>query len=714
MFYKKILLLISVVSISIASLAEARVAMPIAPESIVIKFGKSVSDNGIRSILGAESAMAPFTGRRELMNGFGLYGLKEGASAANVKSLVRRLAGNSGVTFASPLYDADGTRMALTNEVIVKIAPEAAGNVLSSIVANYGAKIVKSGLLNANINILKLSALTGMDVLEISDTINSIAGVEYAQPNYIRLLNRLATIPDDTYFSSQWNLNNTGQFGWTFDADIDAPEAWDINRGSATVSIAIIDEGVDLTHEDLIANLLPGYDATGQGSGGGPNSWDGHGTSCAGIASAVSNNARGVAGVNWNVKIIPVRIAYSPVSCKGCYWVTTDAILADGIQWAADNGADVLSNSWGGGLPAAVINNAILYAKTNGRGGLGSVVAFASGNGNGPIIYPATNPNVLAVGATSPCDERKSPTSCDGETWWGSSYGPELDIAAPGVRIYTTDIMGAGGYTAGNYMSNFNGTSSATPHVAGLAGLIISADPSLTATQVEYVIMSSADDLGPPGRDNQFGYGRINAYNALMSLSGTFGFSGTTTYGGVQTGTSYIDVYQQPAVFGSPDMTVDVTTTGPYSVSGLSNGNYYAVSFIDTDSDGVMGPDDPWGYAGYPGGPTVITIAGADVTGVNITLYDPGAVSGTISYGGAERGQIYMGIFLGSVMLESINMPVVGGYTMGGLLPARYSVKAFMDVNFNGRFNAGEPFGVLNGVATTEGATTTGADFTLN
>ncbi|HEY9074026.1 MAG TPA: S8 family serine peptidase, partial [Desulfobaccales bacterium] len=243
---------------------------------------------------------------------------------------------------------------------------------------------------------------------------------------------------------------------------------------------------------------------------------DAHGTNCAGIAAAMTNNNLGVAGVANNCKIMPVRVGKSGNAVPD-YW-TTDAWLADGISWAATHGADVLSNSWGGGTAADAVTSAITSAKTTGRGGKGCVVCFSSGNDNGPVAYPANLGNVLAVGAISPTGERKSPNSSDGEFWWGGNYGNELDISAPGVLIYSTDIHGAAGYTAGDYEPTFNGTSSACPHVAGVAGLVLSVNPNLTATQVENAIKSTATDLGATGWDPQFGYGLVNAYGAVMSV----------------------------------------------------------------------------------------------------------------------------------------------------------------------------------------------------
>lgn len=320
------------------------------------------------------------------------------------------------------------------------------------------------------------------------------------------------SITSDVYDHLQWSLKNTQQLWGTSGADIKAVDAWGISHGSGNTVIAIVDEGVDLTHPDLAGKLVSGYDATGSGSGGAPSGDDAHGTNCAGIAAALTENAKGVAGIARLAKIMPVRVGKT---LSGGGW-TYDSWCADGINWAVNHGADVLSNSWGGGTPATVLTNAIKNAKTSGRGGKGAVVLFSSGNDNGPVSYPATLSEVIAVGALSPCDERKAPTSCDGEWWWGSNYGNELDISAPGVHMYSTDIQGAAGYDPGDYYYNFNGTSSACPVVAGVAGLLLGKCPQLRAADVEQILQQTADDRGASGWDPQFGYGRVNAYKALM------------------------------------------------------------------------------------------------------------------------------------------------------------------------------------------------------
>jgi subtilisin family serine protease len=176
----------------------------------------------------------------------------------------------------------------------------------------------------------------------------------------------------------------------------------------------------------------------------------------------------------------------------------------------------VLSNSWGGGPPVDAITRAIDRARTRGRKGKGAVVAFAAGNRNGPIGFPGTLEQVLTVGASNQWDERESPATRDGETWWGSNYGKPLDLIAPGVRIATTDIHSAAGYTTNDFTLTFNGTSAATPHVAAAAALILGLMPGLNEKQVSAIINGSTDRLTRTGAwDKYVGFGRLNIFAAL-------------------------------------------------------------------------------------------------------------------------------------------------------------------------------------------------------
>jgi subtilisin-like proprotein convertase family protein len=253
-----------------------------------------------------------------------------------------------------------------------------------------------------------------------------------------------------------------------------------------------------------------------------PNAWDGHGTACAGLAAATHNNDLGIKGIGGGCSIQAIRIAYSP--SKGANWVTRNSWIARAIDWSWRNGASVLSNSWGGGAPSTAITNAFERARTLGRQGKGCVLVVAAGNAAGPVDFPGELDTVLTVSASNEFDEFKTKTSRDGETWWGSNFGPPVDLAAPGVHNLTTDISGSDGYTSNNY-TDFNGTSSATPIVAGAAALLLSAEPDLTELEVRNRLKETADKVGAQpyqnGRNDQFGSGRLNVFAALQTSQAT-------------------------------------------------------------------------------------------------------------------------------------------------------------------------------------------------
>lgn len=214
-----------------------------------------------------------------------------------------------------------------------------------------------------------------------------------------------------------------------------------------------------------------------------------------------------------------MRIAYS--DSPGGPWQTRPSIIADAVDWARRNGASVISNSWGGGLPSNAVVAAIDRARAQGRGGLGCVVVIAAGNSNGPVEFPASLPGVLVVSASNEYDQAKTPESADGETWWGSCFGPEIDVAAPGVHNLTTDISGSAGYAPGNYEPAFNGTSSATPIVAGACGLILSKRSDLSEAQVRGLVVATAEKVGQfsyaDGRNDRMGSGRLNVLEAVRN-----------------------------------------------------------------------------------------------------------------------------------------------------------------------------------------------------
>lgn len=341
---------------------------------------------------------------------------------------------------------------------------------------------------------------------------------------------------NDTYFPQQWNLKNTGQYGNTYNGiDIHYCDARSVIPSHSDIIIAVLDQGIQLDHPDLAVNIVvDSYDTDSHSS---PSVVSGkHGTACAGIIGAIYNNNIGISGIASNCKLMSISN-----SLVGTY--ASRYNRAEGISYASSHNASIISNSWGSTEQLTVIDDAISNALNYGRNGKGCVIVFASGNNDSnSVSYPAnSNGSIIAVGAISPCGERKDSTSCDGETWWGSNYGNELDIMAPGVLIPTTDITGYGGYSyltdPLDYYMSFNGTSSACPHVAAVAGLILSVNPYLTQKQVADIIESTAQKVGEYayndtiGRPNvtwhrEMGYGLIDAYAAVLEAKNRYPIQG--------------------------------------------------------------------------------------------------------------------------------------------------------------------------------------------
>lgn len=237
----------------------------------------------------------------------------------------------------------DGTKQVCNEEIIIKINDE---NILKTLLKDYVYTSKQNEFVKDQF-LLRINGISTNEIFKLVDILGQNNNVIFAEPNFTRFLNPHT---NDLYYNSQWSIKNEGYLGGTNDADMDVEEAQSYATGQG-IKVAVIDEGVDLTHPDLTPNLLPGYDATGNNSNGAPNETtdDGHGTSCAGIIASVANNTIGTVGVAYNTKIIPIRIAYSngyPLGDSRRKWVTSDNWIANGINWAVQNGADILSNSW--------------------------------------------------------------------------------------------------------------------------------------------------------------------------------------------------------------------------------------------------------------------------------------------------------------------------------------------------------------------------------
>lgn len=339
-----------------------------------------------------------------------------------------------------------------------------------------------------NLGVFKVKDLSLLQRSKIYYTQALTKKIEYIEPDHIY---KLATAPNDTYYSSQWALNK-----------ISAPSAWNTTTGSSTIKIAIVDTGIKGTHEDLFGKVTAGYayqSGTSYAITANTDSDEqGHGTAVAGAAAAITNNAKGIAGLNWQAQLMPIKV----FSDFGGTFLAFDSDIALGIIYAADHGAKIINLSFGGPDQSTTLENAINYAHNT----MGAIVVAASGNDNSAISYPAAYDNVIAVGATNQSDSRCSPS--DWGAGYGSNYGPELDVVAPGNQVYTTEDSDLYNY------GQASGTSIAAPYVSGLASLIWATDSTLTNDRITEQIIDNADKVAKMGSsnfNNEYGYGRINA-----------------------------------------------------------------------------------------------------------------------------------------------------------------------------------------------------------
>lgn len=447
-----------------------------------------------------------------------------------------------GVTYVASFYNRGKYLAVQKEQVIVKLNNPANLTKLANLCNRYGVAMPQAVALLQNTYTVEVGL--GKSPLHIAQLLMASGIVDYAEPEI--LFTPVVTVtPNDPLFFRQWALANTGiqqQYNGTIGADMKVTAAWTISGGSPDVKIGIMDSGVDTLHPDLMPNMLPGFDANTDSvdTKGYPTpnfDEDGHGTCCAGICAAVMNNNEGTAGVAPFCKIVPIRMFYYLSFGGQVIPLSSSLNAASGISWAWQNGVDILSNSWGVpdslipllGDPQVVVD-AGNAAIANGRNGKGMLMLYSSGNDNSTtILLPARYPEVISVNATSMCDERKSPQSCDNENW-GGNYGDSLDVSAPGVKIATTDMLGTKGFSNGNYYNTFNGTSAACPNAAGVMALILSINRNLTHTQARYILENTADRTG--GYDYsatkasgswsyELGYGRVNAYRATVAAQGT-------------------------------------------------------------------------------------------------------------------------------------------------------------------------------------------------
>lgn len=397
--------------------------------------------------------------------------------------------------------------------IIVKVEEEAPANAVASLNRRNEARVQES-LPHAAVKIIDLP--NDLSVAEAVERYEASPDVEYAEPDY--LLYPDAT-PNDPRYSEQWALNSTGQSDGTVDSDIDAPEAWGATIGSAETVVAVIDTGVDISHQDLRDNVWTNPDEIAgnnkdddyNGYVDDINGWDflnddntvydsaaddAHGTHVAGTIAAKGNNGSGVTGVNWQAKILPIKF----LGPNG--GTSSDAIKA--LDYAVSNGVKISNNSWGGFSFSVAMLDALRRAEAAGH----VFVASAGNKGANTDVnphYPSGYdlPNVISVAATDSSDSLATFSSNNGSSNYGAT---SVDLAAPGDHILST--------VPGNTYAYYEGTSMAAPHVTGVAALLRAQNPNRDHIDIKTVMLASVDK-----KENLAGKvtsgGRLNAARAL-------------------------------------------------------------------------------------------------------------------------------------------------------------------------------------------------------
>ncbi|MBM3976816.1 MAG: hypothetical protein FJ299_07480 [Planctomycetes bacterium] len=503
----------------------ARVELVLDPSRIALQFTQACPQDLARAVLGGLELLAPGEAERApFLPGKTLrLATRAGTNAAQVEAAVEWLVQLPFVASASAQWLAGDEAYCATDELLVRFAPGIGAAERAALVAPYG--LVERGALAYASNpgvVYGLAPALTPRVLEIARQLHDSGKVEFALPDFA-LVRVTTAATSDLLFANQWHLNSTGQAGALPDADVNAPEAWDITRGDPSLIAAVVDEGMDLTHPDL--NLVSGTDVLDNDSN--PAAQDGffglfpenHATAVAGVAAGRGDNNLGTSGAAQKCRVMPIRFLSS-----NFFNPPTVQDEADAFNFARANGAAIINNSWGplassAPLPAST-KAAIDDCAAFGRGGLGTLIFFAAGNSGidcSGIGY-CSDPVTVAVSASNDQDLLSS----------YSNFGAPIDFCAPsngGVTsgIWTTDRQGSKGYSSTDYASNFGGTSSASPLASGVALLVMSANPYLRWDEVVDVLHDTARKIDPAGgaydvngKSPKYGYGKVDAHAAVV------------------------------------------------------------------------------------------------------------------------------------------------------------------------------------------------------
>ncbi|MFP4661767.1 MAG: S8 family serine peptidase [Halanaerobiales bacterium] len=467
----------------------------------------------------------------------------------------------------SPLYEGESAVSYQEQEVIVKYKPMINSQSVEEF-ENENSLVSISSVDRNDAKVVKYQIPADQDVEQLISEYNQKENVAWAEPNYIYYP---TAIPQEQYYNSyQWNMVN-----------MNMEAAWDVSTGDSSVVVAVLDTGIIPDHPDLKGNLLQGADMIGGIKSFPIESYNisdfdptdestyqqggSHGTHVSGIIGALSNNKLGVAGINWNVKILPIR---GLTKNGGTSWD-----IAEGIYYAIDQGADIINMSFGGNHSSYYQHEAVKEAVAAGV----TVIAATGNEGSSSVYYPAAYPETIAVGAVGKQNIKTA----------YSNYGPEVDIVAPGGDYGESIISTWGYYKDGKTVSEYNGmigTSMAAPHVSGVAALLVASgikDPE----EIRDRLINNTRELGDPGKDDYYGYGLVDAYGALVNKKIMNPVVFTATRSG-----STLHV--------KSDM-IKATDNGSFKLSKVNTDSDVIISWFDGNDNGMIDGGDYYGEVDY-------------------------------------------------------------------------------------------------------------------
>jgi len=417
------------------------------------------------------------------------------ADAGDAQQKITQLLTNPDVEFAAPVFQGNyGCWITLTQEILLQFKAEYLAwedTILAALAPDL--QVIRKDFAHLpGAYVLRSPSSNGFEVLSAANRLAEDSRIAWAEPN-AHFSGHSALTPNDPGFPNLWGILNTGQLGGTPDMDMDGDSAWDTHTGDASIKILIIDVGVQQDHSDI--NQLPGADFTGEGGGGGPvNGCDQHGTWVAGCVSAIINNSQGTVGIAPGCKSLSARTFISLIPCTGS-WTADYLWTVDALDWAEQQGARISNNSNYYGGTSSAMEAKYLSTYNNGMIHFAAAGNFSSST----ITYPASIPVVNAIAALARTGSKAG----------FSNYGNGLDFSAPGQDIYTT--------ARGSDYSTVSGTSFASPYSAGVAALVLSQNPALSPAEVEDIMKCTSKDLGTIGYDLFYGWGMVNAENALLN-----------------------------------------------------------------------------------------------------------------------------------------------------------------------------------------------------